>query len=196
MTKILIQIGAAEGNDHVTEIIKNETFDKIILVEPNVKNFKLLQDNYNNYKNIVFENIAISTNDGHIMLFAEDLNISHHGSTNYMHLLMHGHSPSNIKSFVCPTLTITSLLEKHNIINNEIEYLFIDTEGHDCDIILSTDFKKLKIKNICFEILHADGPHTKGQKLQNTINYLNSCGYVPDLVQNVDWSLKLTKTVI
>lgn len=193
MMKILIQIGSAEGNDHVTKIIKNQVFDKIILVEPNVKNFKLLQDNYKNYSNIIFENIAISTENTKIVLFSEDLDISHHGSMNYMHLLLHGHHPNNIKEVICPALTLTSLLEKYNILTSEIEFLFIDTEGHDCDIILSTDFKAINVKNICFEISHADGPHTKGKKLENTINYLNSCGYEVNQNENVDWSLWMVK---
>lgn len=193
MSGVLIQIGAAEGNDHVTEIVKNNTFHKIILIEPNVKNFKLLQDNYKNYTNVIFENIAISTENTNITLFAEDLDISHHGSINYEHLLVHSHHPSNIKALIVPALTLTSLLEKHNLLNSEIEFLFIDTEGHDCDIILSTNFKAIDVKNICFETSHADGPKTKGQKLEKTINYLNSCGYEVNQKQNIDWSLWMVK---
>jgi FkbM family methyltransferase len=196
MSKILIQIGAAEGNDHVTEIIKNETFTKVILVEPNVKNFKLLQDNYKTYNNIIFENIAISVENTNITLFAEDKNISYHGSVNYEHLLRHGHHPSNIKEFTIPALTFTSLLEKHNLLNYEIEFLFIDTEGHDCDIILSTNFNEINVKNICFETVHSDGTNTSGEKLKKTIKYLNSCGYEVDQTKKVDWSLWMVKTNI
>jgi FkbM family methyltransferase len=192
-SKILIQIGAAEGKDHVSEIILDKDDYFSILVEPNPNNFKVLTENYKNYKNIIFENIAISTKDGYLDLFVEHDGVSYHGSSNFYHLLMHGHKASNIKKITVESITLEHLLEKYNIKNKEIEYLFIDTEGHDCDIILSTNFSNMNIKNICFESYHTDGPKTQGKKFSDTIEYLNNFGYVVDNSKNIPWSTWVTK---
>ena len=116
--------------------------------------------------------VAIFFND------IDNINGSEHSSVSLDHLYKHGHTLNrNItpKEIVCTTLT--DLIIKHNWQNIEIDYLFIDTEGHDCDIILNTDFSKMYIKTITFEITHSDGPFTKGQKLENTKKHLCSFGY-------------------
>jgi hypothetical protein len=107
--------------------------------------------------------------------------------------LSHGHHPSNILTFTVESLTFKSLIEKHNLENKQIKYVFMDTEGHDCDIILSTDFSNLDIQNICFEILHADGPFSKGKKLENTIKHLNSFNFQQNLNKNIDYSMWMTR---
>lgn len=178
--KHLIQIGANNGNDHVSKFIKNKEY-KCILVEPNPFVFKQLLNHYNNCSDFIFENIAISTFNGMVAIFFNDIdniNGSEHSSVSLDHLYKHGHTLNrNItpKEIVCTTLT--DLIIKHNWQNIEIDYLFIDTEGHDCDIILNTDFSKMYIKTITFEITHSDGPFTKGQKLENTKKHLCSFGY-------------------
>jgi hypothetical protein len=64
---------------------------------------------------------------------------------------------------------------------NTIDYMFLDTEGHDCDIIQSTDFSKLLVDEICFEIAHTDGSFTgtETDKYKKTNEHLNSFGFFP-----------------
>ena len=57
--------------------------------------------------------------------------------------------PANIK-----IVTFDDIIKKYNI--NEIEYLFIDTEGYDYQIIRSINFNKIKINRIKFEYKHLD----------------------------------------
>lgn len=194
MNKTLIQIGSAEGNDHVTDIIKNNIDINAILVEPNPKNFELLQENYKDFNNIKFENVAISTRECEVNLFVEPSDISHHGSINFYHLLVHNHNPMEIRTLTVKAITLEQLIQKYNII--DIEFLFIDTEGHDCDIILSTDFSKFNIKNICFETLHADGPMRQGLKLAQTLSYLEKFGYKIDSSKNIPWSTWVTRNLV
>lgn len=196
MSKILIQIGSAEGNDHVTDVIRENENILAILVEPNPENFNLLKENYKNIKNIFFENVAISTGVPEINLYVEPGKISHHGSINYDHLIAHNHNPKDIKVLKVKAITLEQLFLKYNLMENTIDFLYMDTEGHDCDIILNTDFSKFKIKNICFESSHADGPRRKGLKLQQTINHLAAFGYVIDFSKDIPWSLWVTKNVV
>jgi len=193
MSKILVQIGSAEGNDHVTEIIKENKNIIGILVEPNPTNFLLLKENYKNIKNLFFENLAISTKNSEINLYVEPGEISHHGSINYNHLIMHDHNPKGIKTLKVQAITLQTLLDKYNLTEHIVDYLFMDTEGHDCDIILNTDFSKFKIKNICFESFHADGPFKQGIKLIKTINHLEEYGYKVDTNKNIPWSMWMYK---
>ena len=51
-------------------------------------------------------------------------------------------------------IVFNDLVEKYNI--SEIEYLFIDTEGYDYQIIKSIDFNKTKINKVKFEYKHLD----------------------------------------
>ena len=51
-------------------------------------------------------------------------------------------------------LVFDDLVKKYNI--NEIEYLFVDTEGYDYKIIKSIDFNKIKINKVKFEYKHLD----------------------------------------
>ena len=60
----LIQIGANDGVrfDEISEYIKDENL-KSILIEPIPRYFEQLKKNYKNYKNIYFEQTAISKNN-------------------------------------------------------------------------------------------------------------------------------------
>jgi hypothetical protein len=94
------------------------------------------------------------------------------------HVIAHKeNNMENITTRLVSCVTIENLLKKYDWLDKDIEYLVMDTEGHDCDIILSTNFNKLKVKNVCFEITHSDGPFINGKKLEKTIEYLNSFGY-------------------
>ena len=56
----VIQIGANQGNDELTELLKNQPIDKLILVEPlELHNVKLKQC-YSNIENLFIENIALT----------------------------------------------------------------------------------------------------------------------------------------
>ena len=63
--KSLIQIGANDGKrfDQISKFIKNNNELKAVLVEPVKKYFEQLKENYKGFKNIKFENSAISKNN-------------------------------------------------------------------------------------------------------------------------------------
>ena len=53
------------------------------------------------------------------------------------------------------------MIEKTKLEN--IEYLAIDVEGIDYDLLMDIDFNKLKIKNISFEFIHLNEEQIKKQ---------------------------------
>ena len=58
-----------------------------------------------------------------------------------------------------------------------IDYLSIDTEGHDYDILMAIDFNLIKPILISFEHMHMDGYKTQGEKYAKLQNYLIENGY-------------------
>ena len=181
--KYIIQIGSGKGCDHVTEIIKYNSEKYInFFVEPNPYIFEKLKNNYKKISNNCnFYNTAISTKNGKIEIHFNDIegitSDSAQSSFNLDHVLKHGHKLENITTLNVKCSDLNTFLNENNLNEKEIEYLFIDTEGHDCDIILSTNFSNLNIENIYFEKLHTDGPFNQGEKFNKTKNYLTNIGY-------------------
>ena len=112
---------------------------------------------------------------------------------NFQYSHLHGLGRDVITELEVKLITFDELIKKYQWENEEIEYLLIDTEGHDCDIILSTDFTKYKIKNIKFESTHSDGPFKKGEKLNNAITHLQNCGY--NIVKTDVCDITMTKKI-
>jgi hypothetical protein len=60
------------------------------------------------------------------------------------------------------------MIKKHNIKINNIDFLNIDTEGSDFNILKSINIQKYKPKLICIEI----SQFTKNMNKKKIINYL------------------------
>lgn len=181
----IIQIGANSGNDNTSEfIIENiKNIELVILVEPIPFILDELSNNYKDIPNCVIEPIAISaTEDETILkLYYEDNSNYEVSSFSKKHILDHGCDELKIQSIDVKSMTVNKLMEKYDL--NELDYLFIDTEGMDVWIIASLDFDKYKFKNIIFETAHTDGAKTKGYNYNEIVNYLQSIGYS---VTNID----------
>jgi hypothetical protein len=74
-------------------------------------------------------------------------------SINKRHILNHGYKEDSIKSFMVEQKTLDALLDKYRRLG-KIDYLFLDIEGIDADVILSFDLSKYDITNIQIEHLH------------------------------------------
>jgi FkbM family methyltransferase len=177
----VVQIGANIGYDAVSAfLLLNKC--SCIFVEPNPYALEILKECYKENDNYYFENVAVSNYNGLINMYFNDIDCvnsdSAHSSVSLNHVIAHKeNNMENITTRLVSCVTIENLLKKYDWLDKDIEYLVMDTEGHDCDIILSTNFNKLKVKNVCFEITHSDGPFINGKKLEKTIEYLNSFGY-------------------
>jgi len=197
----IIQIGVERANDHVFEIIKNyEDEISAYFVEPNPHCIPIINQKYSFLKNKVVSNIVISEKNGcETMYFPPWYTIeSNVASLNPKHLVNHGVNENSLVSIEVKSLTLNSYIEEVGIKKEDIiDNLFIDTEGYDCDIILSTNFKNNQIRNICFEYIHSDdrqviteyGGPLNTPKFLKTNDYLLEQGYVLDRIEESEHNI-------
>lgn len=171
--KTIIQIGAHVGNDHVTEYVKANKLDLLVLVEPNPNCIDELRKCYDGYNTEIIGK-AVSTVDDQYVELHMPLNdsVSQHSSCNSEHIKQHGHTQQH--SISVPTISINSLLKTYT----NIDRLYVDAEGLDIDIIDSIDLEEFCIPYIMFEYIHSDGPLSwGGQKYNVCVKRLEDNGY-------------------
>ena len=180
-----------------TKFIKNnaQESDQIIIIEANKNNISQLQKSWTNYPNATILNVAIVSNNFSNKLIkfyyaVDDAPYYQVCSYDLNHVKKH-HPHSIIKHFEVECITIDELFNNY-IASSTIDYLSIDIEGLDYDLIMSIDFKKYLINNISIEYLHL----TKLQKFKMN-NYLKKfgfsyCGYGYDY-NNYDYLYKRKK---
>ena len=162
----LVIVGAHNGLG-LEELILDQK-NKVLLIEPVNYNFQSLKNRFKNINNIIFENVGVSDEKKQIKFYyVKESSIkklgkewaSGIGSFKKKHLLDHHRkrfqiTESDIEEVDVKIVVFNDLVEKYNI--SEIEYLFIDTEGYDYQIIKSIDFNKTKINKVKFEYKHLD----------------------------------------
>jgi hypothetical protein len=94
--------------------------------------------------------------------------------SNPKHFTDHGYDIDLDMSYI-PTTTINQICIDLKI--KTLDYLIVDTEGHDYDILMSVDFDLIKPVFITFEHLHMDGYKTIGQKYEKLMKHLQCKGY-------------------
>ena len=166
----VVQIGSNDGDrfDQLNLFLKKYK-TKAILVEPVKEYFNKLKLNYDNQKNIIFENIAISSDSKRMFLYTVDQNylgkydehIAGVTSFNKNHLLKHGVKNQHIIKLEVNCSTIKQLLKKYHFDN--LDLLFIDTEGYegvivdnflnDCDLNTIIIFEYIHLEDKVFESL-------------------------------------------
>lgn len=132
-----------------------------IMVEP-VKEYI---DKLPKHANIYYENIAISNIkdnvDIHYINPEEIIDkddewlkgiSSINGATGPLSFNKHIDKFNNCKKINVKTMTLNELCEKYNI--NEIDFLKIDTEGHDFIVLSTIDLNKIYVKTIKIEHKH------------------------------------------
>ena len=157
-----------------TEFIKKNynTSSNAFIVEANPANIDKLKISYKNFKNVKIFNYAISSKDiNNLTMYYAVEDFPHYQvcSSDKNHVKKH-YPNSEIKNFSIETLSINSFLEKNSLF--EIDYLSIDIEGLDYDVLMSIDFSKFNIKNISIEYIHL----SRFQK-KKFINFLKKNGY-------------------
>jgi FkbM family methyltransferase len=169
--KKIVQIGANKGNDDLSQIIKNDQPEILILVEPMFLHNDNLKSHYSWVNNLYIENLIISdvkSNNVDFYYHLDDGPGFEVASVDINHITKH--YPNTVDKIVKTSLesiTINELFEKHNL--SKIDILFIDAEGIDDIIIRSINFSKVEVNQIYFENLHI--------KDFGVYDYLKSIGY-------------------
>ena len=173
-----IEIGANDGveGDPLYKFVKKYQLSGIY-VEPQKKVFDKLVNNLKEFKNVHFENIAVSKEEGKIDLFipkgTEKINdniTSLMASTsidkgNLRYFGSYEVEQVNSKPF-------SYLVDKYNLHEKFNLFLLIDIEGNEKELIESIDFSICKPKYIFFEHVHM----TYDSHL-NLNNFLTNLGY-------------------
>ena len=183
----LIVIGACHGFWLENDVKKCS--NKVLLIEPVKYNFDQLKNRFKNYRNIIFENIAIGDKNESIDFFyvlesSLDKLKKHWasgiGSFSKEHILKHRTkrfqiTEEDIKCIKIKAITFNKLIEKYKI--EYINKLIIDAEGFDYNIIKSIDLKKIFIKEIIFEKKHLNATFQIGSKLDEIKILLAKANY-------------------
>lgn len=182
----VLKIGAFKGdviNDELFLQVNNKT--KIIFVEPITKYYNALVKSYDEkypQNKFVYINKAVSNKIGKIKLYCPSITndfkklpwwIEELTSSNPQHFKDHGYD-IDLDCLQVPTTTINQIIEDYNI--KSIDYLCVDTEGHDYDILMNMDLT-IKPRFICFEHLHMDGYKRQQYKYENLLEHFMKNGY-------------------
>ena len=174
----VLQIGSCDGVQGKDPIFSHVdlTNKDAIFVEPVPYIYKQLVENYNKrYLNNSFKfinNAVTTTGDEKTFYFVSENNnfdeinnnnasfVKELGSLNKLHIDAHKLDKFNINNInkeeiILNTITINDIINDYNV--NSIDFLHIDTEGYDYDILMSLDLTHVKPKKIMFEHTHING---------------------------------------
>jgi len=145
---------------------------KVMTFEPMSHNFEMLKMNIelNNLNNVFPHNLAIASENGN-----RTFHLSSHEANKKVGYSTGGHSlyPSDDRDekIQVKTATLESMIEKYNI--DQIDYLKLDTEGAEFEILFNTPKEIIrKIRKIVME-LHPFSGNTEDKML----NFLEDHGF-------------------
>ena len=180
----LLMIGAHNGLKTKYFVKEAAEYGKVCLVEPVPHLFQTLIKTHSKLKNVFLVNKCVTNATADMVdFFAPTQNanrLQHYGdqlgSLNKEHATNHDKRMIGyIEKIRVPSISAESLLNAMKCV--DINLLYLDTEGHDVEIIKNFPFNKIQPKAILFEHKHADGTHNLGPKFASTIKLLNSLGY-------------------
>ena len=178
-----VQIGANDGVSF-DWTYKFVTANRVkgIVVEPLRDIFDELCENYKEHPQILPVNVAIHKTERNIELYRVDPKKSDVlpdwtkgiASVDYNHHRKSRTPSKFIISETVPCLTLSELVEQNNI--TRIDFLQIDVEGYDHEIIRMIDFDRLKPAIIRFEH-HLDGGVMSRRDFLDCTEILINAGY-------------------
>jgi FkbM family methyltransferase len=158
--KVYFQIGTNDGNDRFMKKVRSEQPDLVILVEPNMELEPLIRKNYEGVKNVFIFNKAIYyTNSSDVTLYIPakkgvfgsraDNGCVYQNSHFSLVPMNDWGSKEDMVQLKTEGIKFDTLCSVFGI--KIIDYLQIDTEGFDSEIIKMIDFSKFDIKQIRYE---------------------------------------------
>lgn len=173
----ILQIGVNDAIDKFFDFVNlnKSNIQKSIFVDASIE---ALEKAIERYKTIGitehFYNYLVTDDNSEYRAFyiPADEKTSGHSSIYPEFLLGSNHNNGMIERQV-KCININDLISNFDY----IDYLQLDAEGMDADIICAINFE-IPIKRIEFESVHSDGLFTRGTRYQRAISYLNSKGYM------------------
>lgn len=153
-----LQIGGNDGISHdcLYQIVLKHKWQGVV-VEPLDEFFRKLQLNYSFYDKVEPVRYAIHPTEQEMIMFKlNPLKYGDYGfwaggiaSFNKKHLISHNILDEDIIEEVVPCINLMKLIFEKNL--KDLDYLQIDTEGFDFQILKMIDFKAISPKLIRFE---------------------------------------------
>lgn len=175
----IVQIGCNNGDDEIYKLINSQRVDFALLVDANPFVIEeLAKIRYKSFNNVKIECHLISNVVEEKKFFIPHFDghkYSQHSSLCIDHIKKHGHKLEEMREFSMTSTTLNDLFIKNNLY--EIDYLYIDCEGEDFNIINNIDFLKFNIKKITFEHDHIPD---KNVNYPYILTKLSSYGYKID----------------
>ena len=183
-----IFIGAHTG-EFLEEKLAPYINKKNILIEPVFYNFEQLKKKFTSFKNTQFLDCAISNIDEvRSFYYIKQDSISKLGkhwasaigSFSKDHILSHKTkrfqvSNEDIEANKVESLSFKTFQKKFDI--EAIDFLHIDAEGAEFDIMNNIDYQDIDINKIFFEKKHFDGPFLANKKLDQIKKILEKNNY-------------------
>lgn len=171
----VIQIGSNKGNDDLSDYLKNnhKELEFGLFVEANPLHIGNLKNCYSQYKNVIIENIAIkipSHQENTLKLYyhQNDGPMYHVASCNKSHIEIY-YPTEGIKYFEVPCVTLDDLFERYQI--KDLDWLLLDIEGIDSEILLTTEWDKYNIQRIEYEKLHLGNNKDEIESIFKNLGY-------------------------
>jgi len=129
--KVIVDIGSNIG---ISAVFFANLFPdaKIYTFEPLSLNYDLLVKNTKEYKNIECFNVGLGSEDGSFSIYISDEDSDNYGGASIVNNIS-----ENSKEYKCQVRSVKNIFKELNIQN--IDFLKIDTEGAEYDIMTSMD---------------------------------------------------------
>ena len=171
-----IVIGTHDGTEgEWVKHTKNNSANAV-LVEASDKQFKELTKNYLNFNNVKVRKNVI-TGDGRDIEFYE-FGSGQANTIDETHCKLHTSNGENVNVVRMNSVSINNLIFEENL-QNDLDWIHLDTESIDDEIIMSLDFTKInKPKLIVFETINFSEERTNSRERIDTLfKWLNDNGY-------------------
>lgn len=170
---VIVQLGANKGNDGLTHWLKenNPEITQLVLVEPFHVHHQSLLDCYSEVPNKVIDSVAIDVQPGKFTLYysPDDAPNYHVSSLTKEHIIKHYSPTVPIEELEVEVITLEQLLKKHKL--HKVDWLLVDIEGVDADVVLSFPWSEFDIRRVDIEWLHL------GNKLLPIKQMFHNLGY-------------------
>ena len=171
-----IAIGTHDGTsgEWVKHVKNNSTY--AVLVEASKKQFDELTQNYLNFNNVSFRNNVITGNGGNVNFY--EFGDGYTNTLSETHCKKHVFDNEEIVVVNVDSISINDLIIQENL-QDTLDWLHLDTEAIDDEIIMSLDFSKVvKPKLIVFETINFSEERTgSSERIDKLFDWLKSNGY-------------------
>lgn len=174
--RFFVEFGASDGITYSNTFLLEKFFGwKGLLAEPGKKWHDQLLEN----RTSTIEKRCVWSHSGHSLEFAESREGEYSTIKEFMSSDLHENQRLKSKIYNVPTISLNDLLTEHKVPKN-INYLSIDTEGSEFDILRTFHIEKYEIDFITIE-------HNYTKNRDSIYEYLTNNGFLRILEDMSEW---------